>query len=63
MRDEYTDFEEDDEDDADILDRLSDTFEHHRSVLRGKLALKEVTEDDYNLFMSYLDEYDKVIDG
>ena len=61
MSEEWTDFEDDEYDG--IVDQLSDTFEHHRSVLRGKLALKEVTEDDYNLFMSYLDEYDKVIDG
>ena len=43
--------------------RLNSIFNHHISVMDGKLALGEITEEAYLLFLEHIKEYRKVLNG
>ncbi len=43
--------------------RLHSTFNHHISVMDGKRALGEITEETYLLFLEHIKEYRKVLNG
>lgn len=46
-----------------LTERLNSIFNHHISVMDGKLALGEITEDAYKLFLEQIKEYRKALNG
>ena len=43
--------------------RLNSAFNHNISVMDRKLALGEITESNYQLFLKHIKEYRKVLNG
>ena len=43
--------------------RLNSAFNNNISVMDGKLALGEITESDYQLFLEHIKEYRKVLNA